>query len=73
MAEIEITRGEITKCHKCLRTKEKAIEEHLEKMEPCDAFDCPFKYDIIDAIEKKRNPPIKIKGVIRKPLITIKK
>lgn len=73
MAEIEITRGEVTKCHKCLRTKEQALEFHLEIMEPCDAMDCPFKYEIIDAIEKKKNPPITIKGVIKKPQITIKR
>lgn len=74
MPEIEITNvSGVSKCTKCLRTKEQAIAEHLESMEPCDAFDCPFKYDIIDAIERKKHPPITIKGKIIKPKITIKR
>ena len=72
MPDIEIKRGTPTKCHKCLRTKEQALRYHLEKMEICDAIDCPFKYDIIDAIEMKRHPKITIKGVKNKFPITIK-
>mgnify|MGYP000562070362 CR=1 FL=1 len=38
-----------------------------KKWSQCDALDCPFKYEIIDAIERKKNPPITIKGVEKEP------
>lgn len=57
------------KCIRCLRTKEEAIREHLALMRPCDNPDCPFRQDIINAIEEERNRPKFKFGNPRKPTI----
>lgn len=51
-----------TKCTKCLRTKEEAIEQQLQLNKPCEISGCPFCDEIKNAIEEKnRIPPFKVK------------
>lgn len=54
-------KGGATKCLRCMRTKEEAISEQVSAGEPCDISSCQFRHEILDAIEKVKNPPMKIK------------
>lgn len=45
------------KCIRCLRTKDEAIREHLQTMTVCENPECPFREDIMQAIEQERMKP----------------
>lgn len=51
-----------TKCTKCLRTKEEAIEQQSLLDKPCEVSGCPFREAIEQELEKKnRKPPFDIR------------
>ena len=61
-----------TRCPRCLRTRQEAIAEHVRLQEGCDCPGCPFRDDILNAIEQDRKPRFSF-GPARKPAFTFSK
>lgn len=57
------------RCPLCLRTKAEALADHVRLGEACDCPDCPFREEILAAIQEEKQKPKFTFSPVRKPLI----